>query len=142
MMFRLKIKRFALFVTIMWVVPSASPLIAKWSVGLVQYSAMAGLQNEFADMLGKRSVLPTSMEELQRLRCRVAFHALQFHSEIQALGWRMLERLRAWGQPCLVFHSGLVRDILAYHGCAELFQVNLFLFCFEIVLVYLLLILV
>lgn len=34
----------------------------------------------------------------------------------------MVERLRAWGQPYLAFHPGLVRDTLAYHGCAELFQ--------------------
>ncbi|KAK4787026.1 hypothetical protein SAY86_010859 [Trapa natans] len=71
---------------------------------------------------GLQSILPRSMDELQRLRCRVAFHALQFRPEIQALGRKMLERLRAWGRPYLVFHPGLVRDILAYHGCAELFQ--------------------
>ncbi|KAK9147631.1 hypothetical protein Scep_006388 [Stephania cephalantha] len=69
-----------------------------------------------------QSTLPPSMVEYQRLRCRVAFHALHFRPEIQALGRRMVERLRAWGQPYLVFHSGLMRDTLAYHGCAELFQ--------------------
>ena len=35
-----------------------------------------------------------------------------------------LYRLRDWGQPFLAFHPGLVRDALAYHGCAELFQVS------------------
>ncbi|XWS42692.1 hypothetical protein CRYUN_Cryun16bG0035900 [Craigia yunnanensis] len=69
-----------------------------------------------------QSILPPSMSEFQRLRCRVAFHALQFRPEIQILGRRMVERLRAWGLPFLVYHSGLVRDTLAYHGCAELFQ--------------------
>ncbi|KAL5554495.1 hypothetical protein UlMin_041896 [Ulmus minor] len=69
-----------------------------------------------------QSILPSSMSEFQRLRCRVAFHALQFRPEIRVLGNRMVERLRAWGQPFLVFHPGLVRDALAYHGCAELFQ--------------------
>ncbi|KAJ7956951.1 O-fucosyltransferase family protein [Quillaja saponaria] len=69
-----------------------------------------------------QSFLPPSMSEFQRLRCRVAFHALQFRSEIQILGHRIVERLRAWGQPFLVFHPGLVRDTLAYNGCAELFQ--------------------
>ncbi|GAV77286.1 O-FucT domain-containing protein [Cephalotus follicularis] len=69
-----------------------------------------------------QSILPPSMSEYQRLRCRVAFHALQFRSEIQLLGRRMVERLRAWGQPFLAYHTGLVRDILAYHGCAEIFQ--------------------
>ncbi|KAK9290540.1 hypothetical protein L1049_008710 [Liquidambar formosana] len=69
-----------------------------------------------------QSILPPSMSEYQRLRCRVAFHALHFRPEIQVLGRRMVERLRAWGQPYLAFHPGLVRDTLAYHGCAELFQ--------------------
>ncbi|KAI3868798.1 hypothetical protein MKW92_012219 [Papaver armeniacum] len=71
---------------------------------------------------GLQSILPPSMAEYQRLRCRVAFHALHFRPEIQALGHRMVERLRAWGQPYLSFHPGLTRDALAYHGCAELFQ--------------------
>ncbi|KAF8412347.1 hypothetical protein HHK36_000309 [Tetracentron sinense] len=69
-----------------------------------------------------QSILPLSMAEYQRLRCRVAFHALHFRSEIQALGHQMVERLRALGQPYLAFHPGLMRDTLAYHGCAELFQ--------------------
>ncbi|MBA0854369.1 hypothetical protein Goshw_029560, partial [Gossypium schwendimanii] len=67
-------------------------------------------------------ILPPILSEFQRLRCRVAFHALQFRPEIQILGLRMVERLRAWGQPFLAYHPGLVRDTLAYHGCAELFQ--------------------
>ena len=44
----------------------------------------------------------------------------------------LLHRLRGWGQPFLALHPGLLRDTLAYHGCAELFQVSclsLFLFC-------------
>ncbi|XP_050370407.1 protein EMBRYO SAC DEVELOPMENT ARREST 30 [Argentina anserina] len=69
-----------------------------------------------------QSILPPSMVELQRLRCRVAFHSLQFRQEIQILGRRMVERLRAWGQPFLAYNPGLLRETLAYHGCGELFQ--------------------
>ncbi|CAN7009798.1 hypothetical protein IGI04_011489 [Brassica rapa subsp. trilocularis] len=69
-----------------------------------------------------QSTLPASMLELQRLRCRVAFHALQLRSEIQVLGKKMVDRLRKSGQPFLSYHPGLLRDKLAYHGCAELFQ--------------------
>ncbi|KAK3002481.1 hypothetical protein RJ639_020334 [Escallonia herrerae] len=69
-----------------------------------------------------KSILPHELVEYQRLRCRVAFHALRFRPEILALGHLMVERLRASGQPYLAFHPGLVRDTLAYHGCAELFQ--------------------
>ncbi|KAF7816630.1 protein EMBRYO SAC DEVELOPMENT ARREST 30-like [Senna tora] len=69
-----------------------------------------------------QSILPPSLSEIQRLRCRVAFHALQFRPQIKMLGRQMVDKLRASGQPILVFHPGLLRDILAYHGCAELFQ--------------------
>ncbi|GAA0143287.1 hypothetical protein LIER_04008 [Lithospermum erythrorhizon] len=67
-------------------------------------------------------ILPPSFAEYQRLRCRVAFHALHFRPEIISLGRLMVDRLRAAGQPYLVYHPGLKRDTLAYHGCAELFQ--------------------
>ncbi|KAF5204355.1 O-fucosyltransferase family protein [Thalictrum thalictroides] len=69
-----------------------------------------------------QSILPSSMAEYQRLRCRVAFHALHFRPEIQALGHQMVTRLRAGGQPYIAFHPGLRRDTLAYNGCAELYQ--------------------
>ncbi|PRQ45908.1 putative GDP-fucose protein O-fucosyltransferase [Rosa chinensis] len=69
-----------------------------------------------------QSILPPSMAEFQRLRCRVAFHSLQFRQEIKILGQRMVERLHAWGQPFLAFNPGLLRETLAYHGCGELFQ--------------------
>ncbi|CDP11928.1 unnamed protein product [Coffea canephora] len=69
-----------------------------------------------------QSILPNSLGEYQRLRCRVAFHALQFRSEIVALGRLMVQRLRYPGHPYLSYHPGLIRDTLAYHGCAELFQ--------------------
>nr|XP_043638967.1 protein EMBRYO SAC DEVELOPMENT ARREST 30 isoform X2 [Erigeron canadensis] len=67
-------------------------------------------------------ILPSKLVEYQRLRCRVAFHALHFRSEIQELAHLMVERLRASGQPYLAYHPGLVRDSLAHQGCAELFQ--------------------
>ncbi|CAN0913445.1 Protein EMBRYO SAC DEVELOPMENT ARREST 30 [Linum grandiflorum] len=73
-------------------------------------------------MLINLSVLPPSMAEFQRLRCRVGFHALQFRQDLKLLGHRIVERLRQWGQPYIAYHPGLMRDTLAYHGCAELFQ--------------------
>ncbi|EPS67388.1 hypothetical protein M569_07379 [Genlisea aurea] len=69
-----------------------------------------------------KSALPRSLVELQRLRCRVAFHALHFRSEIVEVANRMVERLRGSGHPYIAYHPGLKRDVLAYHGCAELFQ--------------------
>ncbi|KAI5057238.1 hypothetical protein GOP47_0027253 [Adiantum capillus-veneris] len=69
-----------------------------------------------------QSMLPPQLAEYQRLRCRVAFEALRFRKEVQELGFRMVQRLQALGQPYLAFHTGLERDSLAFHGCAERFQ--------------------
>ncbi|KAL4569713.1 hypothetical protein LXL04_025355 [Taraxacum kok-saghyz] len=67
-------------------------------------------------------ILSSKFVEYQRLRCRVAFHALHFRPEILSLANLIVQRLRASGQPYLAYHPGLVRDSLAYQGCAELFQ--------------------
>ncbi|KAL3641219.1 Protein EMBRYO SAC DEVELOPMENT ARREST 30 [Castilleja foliolosa] len=75
-----------------------------------------------ADGGGLQSILPSSLVEYQRLRCRVAFHALHFRKEIVELAHQMIEKLRGSGQPYLAYNPGLKRDTLAYHGCAELFQ--------------------
>ncbi|MCO5613250.1 hypothetical protein L7F22_067526 [Adiantum nelumboides] len=69
-----------------------------------------------------QSMLPPQFAEYQRLRCRVAFEALRFRKEVQELGFRMVQRLQALGQPYLAFHTGLERDSLAFHGCGERFQ--------------------
>ncbi|KAL8475924.1 hypothetical protein ACS0TY_028545 [Phlomoides rotata] len=66
--------------------------------------------------------LPSHLEEYQRLRCRVAFHALRFRYEVEELATKILYRLRASGQPFIAYDPGMTRDVLAYHGCAELFQ--------------------
>lgn len=77
----------------------------------------------FAKGGGLQEILPTELVEYQRLRCRVAFHALRFREEIRGLGAQLVRRLEAHGRPYVVVHFGLERDVLAYHGCAELFQV-------------------
>ncbi|NP_001152557.1 Protein EMBRYO SAC DEVELOPMENT ARREST 30 [Zea mays] len=69
-----------------------------------------------------QSILPASLEEFQKLRCRVAFHALRLRPQIQALGSQIVGRLRASGRPYVAYHPGLLRDTLAFYGCAELFQ--------------------
>ncbi|XP_012088106.1 O-fucosyltransferase 27 isoform X1 [Jatropha curcas] len=69
-----------------------------------------------------QAILPPHLEEYQRLRCRVAFHALRFRQEVQELATKILHRLRAPGQPFIAFDPGMTREALAYYGCAELFQ--------------------
>ncbi|KAL1199588.1 O-fucosyltransferase 27 [Cardamine amara subsp. amara] len=69
-----------------------------------------------------QAILPSDLEEYQRLRCRVAFHALQFRKEVQELSTKVLQRLRPLGRPFIAYDPGMTREALAYHGCAELFQ--------------------
>ncbi|KAL6961113.1 O-fucosyltransferase 27, variant 2 [Sarracenia purpurea var. burkii] len=69
-----------------------------------------------------QAILPSHLEEYQRLRCRVAFHALRFRQEVQELASKILNRLRAPGRPFIAYDPGLTRDALAYYGCGELFQ--------------------
>ncbi|KAM1009871.1 hypothetical protein ACFX13_046125 [Malus domestica] len=69
-----------------------------------------------------QAILPPDLEEYQRLRCRVAFHALRFRQEVQELATKILQRLKAPGQPFIAFDPGMTREALAFHGCAELFQ--------------------
>ncbi|KAJ7971132.1 O-fucosyltransferase family protein [Quillaja saponaria] len=69
-----------------------------------------------------QAILPAYFEEYQRLRCRVASHALRFRQEVQELATKILQRLRATGRPFVAFDPGMTREALAYYGCAELFQ--------------------
>ncbi|PKI55340.1 hypothetical protein CRG98_024250 [Punica granatum] len=69
-----------------------------------------------------QAILPSQFEEYQRLRCRVAFHALRFRGEVQELATKILQRLRSPGRPFIAYDPGMTRDALAYYGCAELFQ--------------------
>ncbi|WCJ25497.1 O-fucosyltransferase family protein [Euphorbia peplus] len=69
-----------------------------------------------------QAILPSHLEEYQRLRCRVAFHALRFRQDVQELATKILHRLRASGRPFIAYDPGMTRDALAYYGCAELFQ--------------------
>lgn len=69
-----------------------------------------------------QSILPPHLVEYQKLRCRVAFHALRFREEVQNLTIKILKRIRASGQPFIAYDPGMTRDALAYYGCAELFQ--------------------
>ncbi|CAI0553252.1 unnamed protein product, partial [Linum tenue] len=69
-----------------------------------------------------QAILPPHLEEYQRLRCRVAFHALVFRQEVQELATKIVHRLRAPGRPFIAYDPGMTREALAYYGCAELFQ--------------------
>ncbi|XP_022728321.1 uncharacterized protein LOC111283910 isoform X3 [Durio zibethinus] len=108
------------------VVPEIQQTTSKKGISS-QFKSFAYLYNEdeFMAALAKDvniAILPSHLEEYQRLRCRVAFHALRFREDVQELATKILHRLRASGRPFIAFAPGMTRDALAYHGCSELFQ--------------------
>ncbi|KAM0886999.1 hypothetical protein ACQ4PT_029349 [Festuca glaucescens] len=56
-------------------------------------------------------------EELQKLRCRVNFHALRFTRSIQSLGKKLVRRLRTMSSRYVAIHLRFEPDMLAFSGC-------------------------
>ncbi|KAL8155112.1 O-fucosyltransferase 20-like [Apium graveolens] len=54
--------------------------------------------------------------DLQKLRCKVAFHALKFAPSILHLGNKLTERIRSKG-PYLALHLRLEKDVWVRTGC-------------------------
>ncbi|KAJ9174432.1 hypothetical protein P3X46_013075 [Hevea brasiliensis] len=54
--------------------------------------------------------------DLQKLRCKVAFHALRFAPSIMQLGNRLAERMRSKG-PYLALHLRMEKDVWVRTGC-------------------------
>lgn len=54
--------------------------------------------------------------DLQKLRCKVAFHALRFGPHISELGYKLTERMRNKG-PYLALHLRMEKDVWVRTGC-------------------------
>lgn len=56
--------------------------------------------------------------ELQKLRCHVNYKALKFTTQIESLGNKLIDILRAEG-PFVALHLRYEMDMLAFSGCTH-----------------------
>ncbi|KAL9368809.1 hypothetical protein Peur_040008 [Populus x canadensis] len=56
-------------------------------------------------------------EELQKLRCRVNYHALRFTKPIQEIGERLVTKMRKMAKRYIAVHLRFEPDMLAFSGC-------------------------
>lgn len=56
-------------------------------------------------------------EDLQKLRCRVNYHALRFTKPIQSLGQRVVKKMRKMAKRFIAVHLRFEPDMLAFSGC-------------------------
>ncbi|XP_038979778.1 O-fucosyltransferase 16-like isoform X2 [Phoenix dactylifera] len=54
---------------------------------------------------------------LQKLRCRVNYHALRFTDPIQEMGDRLIRRMKARSKHFIALHLRFEPDMLAFSGC-------------------------
>ncbi|MFS7924173.1 putative GDP-fucose protein O-fucosyltransferase [Helianthus anomalus] len=83
--------------------------------------------DEVLPILTKRQVLQLTKfdyrlandldEELQRMRCRVNYHALRFTKPIQNLGQKIVMRMRKMAPRFIAVHLRFEPDMLAFSGC-------------------------
>ncbi|KAG8364448.1 hypothetical protein BUALT_Bualt19G0129900 [Buddleja alternifolia] len=55
--------------------------------------------------------------DLQKLRCRVNYHALRFTDPILEMGRRLVERMRMKSKHFIALHLRFESDMLAFSGC-------------------------
>lgn len=56
-------------------------------------------------------------DDLQKLRCRVNYHALKFTDSIQGMGNLLVERMRMKSMRFIALHLRFEPDMLAFSGC-------------------------
>ncbi|EOA16373.1 hypothetical protein CARUB_v10004523mg [Capsella rubella] len=56
-------------------------------------------------------------EEMQKLRCRVNYHALRFTKQIQSVGMKVVKKMRKMAKRFVAVHLRFEPDMLAFSGC-------------------------
>jgi len=74
-----------------------------------------GVLLPFAHRLSEELGSDTGARELQRLRCRVQYHALRFIEPVRRAADAMVARLRSAG-PFIAIHMRFEKDMLAFAG--------------------------
>ncbi|KAI8534305.1 hypothetical protein RHMOL_Rhmol10G0080000 [Rhododendron molle] len=95
-------KRMPVNVTPQWIRTNYARLFRRGGVALLR-----GLESKLS------KDLPS---DLQKLRCKVAFHALKFAAPILVLGNKITERMRSKG-PYLALHLRMEKDVWVRTGC-------------------------
>lgn len=100
-----------------------------YSLAPISWSNMSYYLNQILPLVKKHKVIHLNRTdarlannglplEVQKLRCRVNFNALRFTPQIEELGRRVVNILRAKG-PFMVLHLRYEMDMLAFSGCTH-----------------------
>ncbi|KAL0326009.1 UNVERIFIED_CONTAM: O-fucosyltransferase 16 [Sesamum radiatum] len=82
--------------------------INKWSPFVPQAVQLTKFDYRLSNRLGT---------DLQKLRCRVNYHALKFTQPILEMGAKLVRRMRARSKHYIALHLRFEPDMLAFSGC-------------------------
>ncbi|XP_075474906.1 O-fucosyltransferase 38-like isoform X1 [Primulina tabacum] len=101
-------------------VPRARKHFTSWS-GVSYYEVMKQLWKDYQIIHVAKSDSRLANNELpldiQRLRCRALYHALDFAPSIESLGDKLVECLRFRAKRYIALHLRYEKDMLSFTGC-------------------------
>ncbi|RZC55028.1 hypothetical protein C5167_013883 [Papaver somniferum] len=82
------------------------------------YGKFPSYQWRIGDFRGKLVRLANKLDtDLQKLRCRVNYHALKFTDPIREMGKKLVQRMRERSRHFIALHLRFEPDMLAFSGC-------------------------